>query len=188
MSLTPVFVGSNPFQAAGPVAPVVAPNPIPTVPLIPPMEPVVLDATLDLDVRYLQVSPVEFTDIPELSRALGKSKYRSWAVGELLTTLWAWFLTRTEDARHRGGERDRLAPELQRVQEDFFRSREDSLSRVDAYERACLDCDRYRGERDALRRGRATVARDSGDIPVNPFLCVGRRFEIRTHLSRVTKT
>ena len=162
VSPTPAFVGSNPFQPTAPAAPVEAPNPTPTVPPIPPMDPVVLKETPEPEVRYLQVSPSEVSAIPELSRALGSWRDRPWAVGELLTTLSTWFLTRNEDARRRGGERDRLASELQRVQEELRRSREDSLHRVNAYECASFDRDRYRGERDALRGGWATVARDSG--------------------------
>ena len=50
---TPVLLGSNSFQAAASVAPVVAPKPIPTVLPIPPMEPVELEATPDSEGRYL---------------------------------------------------------------------------------------------------------------------------------------
>ena len=89
-------------------------------------------------------------------------------MGELLTTLSIWFLTRTGDARRRGSERDELASELQRVREELRRSREDLLHRANAYERACLNRDRYRGECDALRGSRASVARDYGGLPANP--------------------
>lgn len=51
--------------------------------------------------------------------------------------------------------------------EELLRFREDSLHHVDAYERACLDRDRYRRERDALRGDRAGVARDSVGLPAN---------------------
>ena len=118
---TPVLVGSNPLQAAASVAPIVASQLIPAVPPIPPMEPVELEATPDSEVRYLQVSPGEVAVIPELSRALGNSRAHSWAVGELLKTLSTWFLTQTEDALRRGGERNGLVSELQRVQDELRR-------------------------------------------------------------------
>ena len=166
MSPTPVFVGTDPFQAAA-SNPSVAPKSIPSVPPILPFEPLVQEATPIIEVRDLQVSSREVEIVPELSRALGNSRDRPWALGELLTTLLIWFLTRTGDARRRGGERDELASELQRVREELRRSREYSLRRADAYERPCLDRDRYRGEHDALRGSRAAVARDYGELPTN---------------------
>ena len=87
VSPTPAFVGSNPFQLAAPAASVEAPNPTPTVPPIPPMDPVVLKETPEPEVRYLQVSPSEVAAIPELSQALGSSRDRPLAVGGIVDNL-----------------------------------------------------------------------------------------------------
>ena len=91
-------------------------------------------------------------------------------MGEPLTTLSNYFITRIEEASGPGGDRDSLSSDLQCVKEELSSSRKDSCSRVDAYERAYLDRDRCRRDRDTLPSGRVTSACEGGAPPASPGL------------------
>ena len=70
-------------------------------------------------VRALILPQEELAAVSELTRALGAAIHRSWTVGGVISTLWAWPLARADEARGLRRDLDAQYAELQQLQREL---------------------------------------------------------------------
>ena len=165
----PIGSASNPF----PVTPLVhTPGPqegvAPTqvVLPVPPLDVVRRGPARTRFVCALALPQEELAAIPKLTRALGAASHRSWTVSGVISTLGAWFLARSDEARGLCHDLEARIAELQRLQHELTSLRS-------AYERAQHDRELYRRERDSLRASRSMISPVGGASlrgPVAPVI------------------
>ena len=140
--VTPLFHTPGPQEGVAPTQ-VILP--------VPPLDVVRRDPARTRFVRALALPQEELAAILELTRALGAASHRSWTVGRVISTLGAWILAQSDEARGLRHDLEVHTAELQRLQQELTSLRS-------AYERAQHDRERYRRERDSLRASRSRIS------------------------------
>ena len=150
--------GTNPFRLPTPHSCVPDSLAPPSVLPVPPLHPTAGGGSRDESAaRHVMSAQADVGALPGLARALGASADRPWQVGGFLRTLAAWYLSRSEEARRLGAERESYASAVRRLQHEVGTLREAAVGQASALERSHAERDRYRRERDELRAVRSAA-------------------------------
>ena len=125
---------ANPFRLPTPQSRFPGSLGLPPVLPVPPLHPPVSGGSRDESAPcHVMSARADVGAVPGLPLALGASADRALQVDGPLPTLAAWYLSRREEARRLGAERESYASDLRRLQQEIFTLREASVGQSSAH-------------------------------------------------------